>query len=209
VPDPEIWTLTSKRGWPKIDYDKTIWIPCPSAFNEQMSREEWAHGFATLWWEASGFQLGKRELKRRIEGLEKALLVLQEGIYETQPCHTAVIYLPNVDVAPIPVMVAAWEAVGDADSQLRMLVHADEPEAVEPPLVEPFTADRLGTGLKSEYLQRSKLGPDLTGVVNYAWRLADLETDVRVFAATPDLGRLQAAMPDIDQLTNTISIEPR
>src|SRR6202000_2708724 len=101
-----------------------------------------------------------------------------------------------VDVTPIPVMVAAWDAVGDADSQLRMLVHADEPEAVEPPLVEPFTAARLGTGLKSEYLQRSKLGPDLTGVVNYAWRVEDLETDVRVFTSTPDLGRLQAAMPD-------------
>jgi hypothetical protein len=79
---------------------------------------------------------------------------------------------------------------------------------VEKPLVEPFTAEQLGTGLKSQYLQRSPQVPDLTGVVNYAWRVDGLETDVRVFAATPDLGRLQAAMPDIDQLTNVISIEP-
>jgi hypothetical protein len=45
-------------------------------------------------------------------------------------------------------------------------------------------------------------------VVNYAWRVEDMETDVRVFTACGDLGRLQAAMPDIDQLTNTISVEP-
>jgi len=208
VPDPEIWSMTSKRGWPRIAYDKTVWIPCPQHFNEQMSRAEWAEGFATLWWEASGFKVGQRELRRRIEGLAKALLVLQQGIYETQPCHSAVIYLPNVDVSPIPVMVAAWDAAGDEETQLRMLVHADESEAVETPLVEPFTTGPLGTGLKSEYLQRSNQGPDVTGVVNYAFRVADLETDVRVFTATPDLGRLQAAMPAIDELVNSISIEP-
>jgi hypothetical protein len=49
VPDPEIWALTSKKGWPKIAYDKTIWIPCPETFNGSMTREEWAQGFASLW----------------------------------------------------------------------------------------------------------------------------------------------------------------
>ena len=140
--------------------------------------------------------------------MEQGLLDLRRGIYATQPCHTALIHLPNVDVAPLPVMVATWEAVGDKDTQLRMLVHADEPEAVEAPLIEPVTAEKLGTGLKSQYLQRQPTGTDLTGVLNYAWRVEDLETDVRVFTACGDLGRLQAAMPDIDQLTNTISIEP-
>jgi hypothetical protein len=28
VPDPEIWALTSKQGWPKFAYGKAIWIPC-------------------------------------------------------------------------------------------------------------------------------------------------------------------------------------
>ena len=37
-------------------------------------------------------------------------------------------------------------------------------------------------------------------MVNYAWRVEDMETDVRVFTACGDLGRLQAAMPDIDEL---------
>jgi hypothetical protein len=205
VPDPEIWTLNSKKGWPKIAYDKSVWIPCPAPdLIEQARREEWAKTYASLWWEMSGFKYGKRQVKK----MEKGLLELQQGIYGTQPCHSAVIHLPNVDVLPLPVMVATWEAAGDRETQLRVLVHADEPEAVEAPLIEPFTAEKLGTGIKSQYLQRSGQGPELTGVVNYAWRVEAMETDVRVFTACPDLGRLQAAMPDIDALTSAISVEP-
>ena len=77
------------------------------------------------------------------------------------------------------------------------------------PLVEPVTTGKLGTGLKSQYLQRYRKEPDLTGVVNYAWRVEELETDLRVFTACGDLGRLQAAMPAIDELIQAISIEPR
>ncbi len=205
MPDPEIWSLNSKKGWPKIDYDKGIWIPCPAPDEgDQTRNERWAKLYATAWWEVSGFKHGKKQVRN----MEQGLLEIQQGIYDTQPCHSAVLHLPNVNMVPLPVMVATWEAVGDADRQLRVLVHADEPEAVETPLVEPFTAEKLGTGLKSQYLQKFQHGPDLTGVVNYAWRVADMETDVRVFTACGDLGRLQAAMPDIDQLTNTISVEP-
>ena len=204
MPDPEIWTMNSKKGWPKIAYDKGIWIPCPDPDDDQKKNERWAKLYATAWWEVSGLKYGKKQVRN----MEQGLLDLRRGIYATQPCHTALIHLPNVDVAPLPVMVAAWEAVGDKDSQLRVLVRADEPEAVETPLIEPFTAEKLGTGLKSQYLQKFKHGPDLTGVVNYAWRVEDMETDVRVFTACGDLGRLQAAMPDLDQLTNTISVEP-
>ena len=118
------------------------------------------------------------------------------------------IHLPNVDVAPLPVCVAVWQAVNDRETQLRELVHAEEPEAVETPLVEPVTTEQLGTGLQSQYLQRFAQGNELTGVVNYAWRVEELETDLRVFTACGDLGRFQAAMPDIDELGRNISVEP-
>jgi hypothetical protein len=205
VPDPEIFALTSTKGWPRIAYDKTIWIPCPPEFNGELSREEWAQGFASLWWEASGFKHGKRQVK----AMEKGLIELQEGIYATQPCHMALINLPNVDVVALPVMLAVWQAVNDRETQLRMLVHADEPDTVEPPLVEPVTTEKLGTGLKSQYLQRYQKENDLTGVLNYAWRVEELETDLRVFTACGDLGRLAAAAPAIDELIQQISVEPR
>ncbi len=36
MPDPEIWALTSKKGWPKTAYDKTTWIPCLSRLQAAM-----------------------------------------------------------------------------------------------------------------------------------------------------------------------------
>ena len=68
--------------------------------------------FASLWWEASGFKHGKRQVRN----MEQALLELQQGIYATQPCHSVVIHLPNVDVVPLPVMrgrVAGGRATRD------------------------------------------------------------------------------------------------
>jgi hypothetical protein len=200
----DVFALTSKKGWPKVTYDREIWIPCPPGFSEQMTRAEWARGFATLWWDASGLKHGKRQVRN----MEEGLIEVQERIYATLLCHTALIHLPNVDVTPLPVCLAVWQAIGDRDTQLRELVHADEPMAVETPLVEPVTTDKLGTGLKSQYLQRERAGSELFGAVNYAWRVEELETDLRVFTAGDDLGRLQGAMPDIDELTRQISIEP-
>ncbi len=75
--------------------------------------------------------------------------------------------------------------------------------------VEPVTTEKLGTGLKSQYLQRYQKENDLTGVLNYAWRVEELETDLRVFTACGDLGRLAAAAPAIDELIHQISVEPR
>ena len=196
--------MTSKKGWPKVDYDKTIWIPCPPAFSEQLTREEWARGFATLWWDASGRKHGKRQVR----ALEQTLVEEQRGIYATLPCHAALFHLPDVTVPPLAVCLAVWQSIGDRDTQLRELVHADEPLAVEAPLVEPVSTGRLGTGLRSQYYQREPGGSELMGMLNYAWRVEDLETDLRVFTGCPDLGRLEGAMADIDELTRAISIEP-
>jgi hypothetical protein len=196
--------MTSKKGWPKVDYDKTIWIPCPPAFGPGMTREDWAHGFASLWWEASGVKYGKRQVK----AMEQGLIEVQQSIYRLMPCHLALLHMPDVRLASLPVCLAVWEAVGDRDSQLRELVHADEPAAVEPPLVEEVTTEKLGTGLKCLYYQRDREGPGLTAVLNYAWRSEEYETDLRVFTGTPDLGRLERAKPDIDELVCGITIMP-
>jgi hypothetical protein len=196
--------LTSNKGWPKVDYDQTIWIPCPPSFGESMTAREWARGFAGLWWDASGLKHGKRQVK----GLETALLEEQQSIYRLLPCHTALLHLPDVTLAPLPVCLAVWQAAGDRDRQLRELVRADEPAAVEAPLVEPVKTEKLGTGLRCLYYQRASEGTGVIGVLSYAWRSDELETDLRVFTACPDLGRLERARPDIDTLIQAITILP-
>lgn len=196
---------TSKKGWVKADYDRSIWIPCPPAFRADMTREEWASGFARLWWDASGLKYGKRQ----VEGLRDALVYLHESIYGHQPCHLVLIHLPDVRLAPLPVCFGIWESVGDRDSQLRMLVHADDPAAVEPPMVEDIQVRSLGVGLRCLYYQKEREGSGVLASLNYAWRSEEFETDLRLFTSCPDLGRLQRAMPDIETLTQAITLVPR
>jgi hypothetical protein len=97
-----------------------------------------------------------------------------------------------------------WAAVGDAAGQLRALAGADSPDAMEPPLVEEFTTERLGTGLKA--LAHTRKGGTITGYVNYAWRSEEHATALRMFTGCPDLGRLQRALPDLDRLARGATI---
>jgi hypothetical protein len=92
---------------------------------------------------------------------------------------------------------------------LRLLANADDPEAVRPPFVSDVTARYLGTGLKVlRYGERPARPGFLFAALNYAWRVDSEESDLRVFVSTPDLGRLQAAMADIDALTNVTRVLP-
>jgi hypothetical protein len=44
--------------------------------------------------------------------------------------------------------------------------------------------------------------------LSYAWRSEVFETDLRLFTASPDLGRLQRAIPDIAELARHITTVP-
>lgn len=196
--------LTSKKGWIKVAYDQTAWIPCPPRFRADMSQEEWAGGYAKLWWDASGIKHGKSQVK----ALEQALVALHENIYGHQPCHLVLIHLTDVRLAPLPVCFGIWQTEGDPDTQLRALVHVDEPAAIEPPMVEEIRTESLGHGLKCLYYQQEQPGPGVLAVLNYGWRSEELETALHVYTACPDLGRLQQAMPDIDEMTRAITFVP-
>ena len=196
---------TSRTGWIKVGYDRTIWIPCPPGFRADMTREQWAGGFAQAWWEASGAKFGQREL----QNFEHALVYAHENIYGHLPCHLALLHVPDVYSGVLPVCFGIWQASGDRDSQLRMLVHADDPAAMEPPVVEEARTPALGTGLRCIYYQRERHGPGVLASLNYAWRSEEYDTDVRVFTAAADLGRLQGALGDIEALTQVITMIPR
>jgi hypothetical protein len=49
----------------------------------------------------------------------------------------------------------------------------------------------------------------LYGALRYAWRREDYETDVQLWAACDDLGRLQGAIADIDEFARAITVIPR
>jgi hypothetical protein len=194
----------SRKGWVEIGYDKTIWIPCPPGFEEPVSRDEWADGFANTWWDASGRKHGKRV----ITAFARMLIDTQALVYAEQPCHLALLHIPDVQYPPLPVYIGIWQAVGDRDSQLRELVHFYEPAAVERPVVEEAWTGSLGTGLRSLYYQRLERRRELLGVLNYAWRSEEYETALHICTRYSDLRRLQRSMPDIDAMTRTITLIP-
>jgi hypothetical protein len=210
-PEPIVlaWQLASRKG--RVDVDRAVfttmtWIPCMPGFPEGEDRESWAAKSAALWWSASGLQ----PQKEQVDTLASMLSAIHKDIYAAGHSHMAFIHLPDPRLLPLPVQLGIWAMWGDRDEQLRLLVHADEPTAVEKPILEEFTTDRLGTGLRClQYRRGSKDGSEINSYLDYAWRFEQYETDVRLFTFSWGLDRLQRAMPDIDDLARAIFVVPR
>lgn len=197
--------LASQKGWIRIDFNQAAWIPCPPVFPAGQDRTSWSALYAEHWWEASGIEHGKHQ----VDGLRRSLEYLHRLAYSTLPCHMALIHLPDPRDVPLLVCFGIWQAEGDRISQLRLLAHADEQDAIQQPIVGECFTEKLGSGLKCLCYLRERHGSMVSGCLNYAWRSEQLETAVRMFTSCPNLGRLQQAMPDMDALTQVISFVPR
>jgi hypothetical protein len=190
----------SRRGWISVKYDQHTWIPCPPIFPAGQNRESWASLYAAEWWARSGMDFGGRE----VAVLARTLAGIHACAYRELPMHRGFIHLPDLRIAPLLVSFGIWEAAGEPAAQLRILTHADDPAAMQPPLVEEFRTDMLGSGLRVlAYTRRDQV---VTGHLNYAWRAEERATALRMFTGSPDLGRLQRAMPDIERLARGVAI---
>jgi hypothetical protein len=209
----------SQKAWPEFDPERPVWIPCPAAFPKDFDRETWARNYATRWCETSGLDYGERQIR----GLAKMLVDLQDILFGAGTCHVALIHLPPPEkesppahenqsplariAEPLPVGVGVWQAVGERSAQLRLLSNADDPEATEPPVVEEIWTEHLGAGLRTLRYPRLDDG-SLFGALDYAFRSEQFETDIRFFTSSPDLSRLQSAIPDIEELVRATSLRP-
>jgi hypothetical protein len=211
--EPRFADLASEKGWAKVDYKRTLWIPCLAAMPDGYDTKRWAREFSAAWWSMSGWPHAENELAR----LETQLAYIRDNTYGHLPCQLAFIHLPDPRLNPLPVYLAILAARGERSRRLRLLADADDPSAVRPPIVEEFGTDRLGDGLRvlrhctdSPGVPDMASGeePEIYGGLAYAWRSEAYETDLRLFTASPDLGRLQAAIPDIDELARQISVIP-
>ena len=208
--EPIDWVVPSKTSWPSFGTERPVWIPCPAGFPAGDDQDSWARKYAAQWWAKSGADYGDIQ----VEGLAKILAEVRELAYRPGKCQLAVIHLPPAQLEPrrvlqpLPVDMGVWQSHGERDARLRVLTNADDPGAVEKPIVEEFGSEGLGTGLKT--LRYSRLADgSLFAAVNYAFRSEDYETDVRFSSSCPDLSRLQEALPDIDELVRTTGLIPR
>jgi len=212
VTDPASFAdLTSEKGWATVDYPRQLWIPCLAAMPEGYDTDRWARDFSAAWWSMSSMPHGENELRR----LETQLAYIRENTFGQLPCQLAFIHLPDPRLNPLPVYLAILAASGERTARLRSLAGADDLSTIRPPIVEEFSTDRLGSGLRVLRHFTDDPGvpapaddetPEIYGGLAYAWRSEEYQTDLRLFTATPDLGRLQAAIADIDELARRISV---
>jgi hypothetical protein len=190
LPDP-----SSRHARLAVHYDVAKWIYCPRVFPPGHDVDSWSSFFAEAF--------SSRPLAAQLRAIHTYT-------YSNVACHVCFIHQPSPQFTPLPVYMACWQARGSRDEALRQLTNLGDPDSIQQPYADEIKARYLGTGLR--VLRYGAIPDDqekIFAALNYAWRVPELETDVRVFAATSGLGRLQAAMTDIDELVNVTRLVPK
>ncbi|MFC8129028.1 hypothetical protein [Streptomyces sp. NPDC057302] len=89
---------------------------------------------------------------------------------------------------------------------LERSAEADDPNSVEPPVVKPFTSERLGRGLTTFRYIPQEDSSHLPACVRYAWQVQEYEADVLIWTATEDVAHLMRAAEDFEGLARTLSV---
>lgn len=80
---------------------------------------------------------------------------------------------------------------------------ASDPDAIDPPLVEPFTTDSGLVGVRcTRHLVPDASQPGIIATVEYAWEVD--ETLVRLRTASYDLQEFEQTLPYVDELARTV-----
>lgn len=155
-----------------------------------------------------------RPRRGEVDNLVQSLIYLAQRRREDDTRHAAhFIYLPHPQDAPH--RVKAWIA-HHPECSLRDWVVAEDPEAIEPPIVEDFDSTHLGRGLRAyrlrtytlDHAQQAVPG-QLYAVLRYAFPVNGETTAVVIMAAVADPAHLLKAMSDIDALVRNIFLVDR
>jgi hypothetical protein len=197
----------SKKGTYKTDeqdYNGVNWafLPPPATSAEsERATPVLAQGFAKIAHARGGAP---------VDQAVKGMLAIREDLYMNWLGQYMYFYMGPPRYRPLPVMLGVWQMMQDRDEQLRLLAGYNTTDLVEPPILEDFYTEHLGTGVKVWCAQKAKRPRKaVVGLLGYAWRCAELETDLHLKTMCTDLGWLQAAMPGIEEFARAIRIIPR
>ncbi len=194
-----------------VALDIDIWIPIPIAWGAESwpGPKEWGEEMARARWAGH---------KSKLADIERSAVELESyaGFYGgTDPDipFEVITYLhaPGPVEAALPVRVWVDDVSGLSVEEAAEVV---DPDAIERPIVEPFSTEHLGTGIKA--LRYRQYEPDpgepeaLYVVLRYAFRLEAPDAVVVVNATDIDPGRLLGAVDDLDEFVRQIrwSFEP-
>ncbi|MDI5972525.1 hypothetical protein POF50_024825 [Streptomyces sp. SL13] len=184
--DPARW-IALPTDWPAPGFEKDF--PDPAT---------WAVIAANAVWNDSPLTPRGDE----VDSLAQVLAYCADNCPRPLPGYEIYLHLPGPRDVPLPVYVGDYPRTTDPESDLRYALAVEDPEAVEPPLVEEFTAAGLGSGLRALRYCRDRddaYGGILVGL-RYAWYVEHLDLIVSVRTVHPHPGRVIAAIDDIDAL---------
>jgi hypothetical protein len=187
-----------------IEYNPSRWLELPPRWDteEWQDINVWARTCAELFWRSYGQdpeESGISFLAGRLRHFAEA--------FAPEPFDTRVL-LRMWEPTSMPLQVCAMvkPAQGDRAETLRLLVGAEDPDAVEPPVVETYHAGPLGEGLRSFRYLRQDDGPEVIAALRYAWRDEQVDADVVLWTATHDTAQVIRAAEDIEELTHSVSV---
>ncbi|MCZ4508855.1 hypothetical protein O3Q52_11695 [Streptomyces sp. ActVer] len=200
-------------SWLEIDYDEDFWLEVPLRWTigavepweedeDSRTPREWATETAELWWDEWDEDPGEGG----IEVLADTLVGCVERYPKMFPGFEVLLYLPAPDSIPLPVFVSDFQSTGKEEPELRRVTLADDEKAIEKPIVEDFTTEFLGTGLRVlRYSVEDEKNVVLSSL-RYAWRNEEHGRDVVVITASPAPAQILSALDDIDDLAHSIAL---
>ncbi|MEV8596617.1 hypothetical protein [Streptomyces sp. NPDC052012] len=187
-----------------VDYDPSLWLEIPPRWDDESWEDigAWASDSARLLWQSHGADPGEGGIPFLAGTLSRCAEAFSPERFDTR----VLLHISSPTSMPLPVFTAVRPAVGDREATLRALVRADDPDAVEPPVVEAFPSEDLGEGLRALRYVRQDDAREVLAGLSYAWRNEDIGTDTVLWTATDDIAQVLRAAKDIEQLTREILI---
>jgi hypothetical protein len=179
-----------------------VWIGVPGEWSEETwpDHRDWARDVADAVWAGASPAPGGQGP----DHLALGLAMLAESPLLDLAWRRTFLWLPGPTSDFLPVHLEAYAAEGERAESLAELTRADEPGAVEKPIVEPFRTEHLGDGIRVLRYAADPRDRAVMLTLSYAWRAGDL--DVLLWLSTFDTGLALRAMDDVDELARAVHL---
>ncbi|WP_258021289.1 hypothetical protein [Streptomyces anatolicus] len=203
--------VTKSYFWSLIDIgdiDPDPWIIVPprsglaAPFAEWDDIAAWSREVAEDLWQDSDLDPGPNGVDFVTGTLERSI----EAFAPPGSDHWVFLHVDHPADMPLPVCAAIGPASGSSEEALRELTRADDPMAVEPPVVKPVMSEKLGKGMTTFRYVPQEGSPHLLACVRYAWRVEEHAADVVVWTATDDIAHLMRAADALEELARSLSV---
>ncbi|MGW8380238.1 hypothetical protein [Streptomyces sp. ODS28] len=196
------------------DLDMSVWVDIPTEWpvpgKEDLMPDipTWANVAAKVIWDDSPTE----PTPQHIDVLTEILAYAAEHFPKAYPGFEILAHLPNPTDPVLPVAIGDFDvselSPEEAETEVRLWSGVDDPNAVEPPIVEDFFSQHLGSGKR---VLRYVINDDdgrVNTALRYGWYIPQLGRQTHLFAYTTDPAHLISALDDLDALARCIRYDP-